>query len=254
MSEEPYRDPIRLSQENMRVPEVKRFYKAVDVAEHEGGWALRLDGRFARTPGKARMTAPARAIAEGIAAEWQAQGEILRPAAMPLTRLANSAIDGVAKTLDATREEIANYAGSDLLCYRADDPPELAARQAAHFDPVLTWADEAIGARFVVGVGVMHVAQSAAALAATRKAVFAYDDPFAVAALHGLTSLSGSATLALAIARGVIEAGAGWRTAHVDEDFQIEKWGEDDEAMRRRAARWEEFAAAAKVVEALRTA
>ena len=170
---------------------------------------------------------------------------------MPATRLANSAIDGVAKTLAETRAEIARYAGSDLLCYRADGPETLVALQAEAFDPVLDWAHERLGARFILGVGLMHVAQPEPTLAAARAAVDAFDDPFAVAALHVLTSLSGSALLALAVAHGATRADEAWRAAHVDEDFQISQWGEDDEAMARRAARWQEFETAAKVMAAL---
>jgi chaperone required for assembly of F1-ATPase len=243
---------MRLAQEKMRAPEIRRFYARADIGEVEGGWALLLDGRAARTPAKSRLIAPRRKIAEAIAEEWAGQGEVIRPAAMPLTRLANSAIDGVARTLGETRAEIARYAGSDLLCYRADAPETLAARQAAAFDPVLAWAESALEARFVLGAGVMHVAQPERTLAAARAAVERYSEPFAVAALHGLTSLSGSLLLALAVARGVLDADAAWRAAHVDEDFQIEAWGEDDEAMARRAARGTEFAAAASVLAHLR--
>jgi chaperone required for assembly of F1-ATPase len=251
MSEEIRFDPIRLAQKNMRAPEIRRFYALSDVCEVEGGWALRLDGRVARTPAKARLIAPRRAITEGIAEEWAGQGEVILPATMPLTRLANSAIDGVARQLDATRAEIARYAGADLMYYRADQPEALAARQAAVFDPVLAWATQAFGARFVLSAGLTHVAQPEHTLAAARAAVEGFADPFAVAALHGLASLSGSLWLALAVARGAIEAEAAWRAARVDEDFQIEKWGEDEEATARRAARWKEFAAAARVARVI---
>jgi chaperone required for assembly of F1-ATPase len=168
-----------------------------------------------------------------------------------MTRLANSALDGVAKTLAETRADIVSYASADLLCYRAEAPEALVAMQAEAFDPVLAWAEDTLGARFILGAGVMHVAQPERASAAVRAAVEAYESPFAVAALHGLTSLSGSVLLAMAVARGVRSAWDAWRAAHVDEDFQIRQWGEDDEAMRRRAARWVEFEAAARVVRAV---
>ena len=169
---------------------------------------------------------------------------------MPLTRLAHSALDGVAGALEATISEIAAYAGSDLVCYRAAEPETLAARQAAAFDPVLAFAEEALGARFELAGGIMHVAQPEASLQAVRGAIPA--EPFAVTALHALTSLSGSALIALAVARGAMAPEAAWSAAHVDEDFQIERWGADEEAMGRREARWRDFSAAAFALEALR--
>ena len=230
---------------------IKRFYATADVAPVEGGFAVRLDGRPVRTPAKRPLVAPTRALAEAIAAEWAAQGETLAPASMPLTRLADSAIDGVAEALEPTIAEIASYAGSDLVCYRALEPEALAERQAAAFDPVLAFAEQALGARFALAGGIMHVAQPEASLAAVRAAI--PREPFAATALHALTSLSGSALLALAVARGAMTAEAAWTAAHVDEDFQIERWGADEEAQRRREARQRDFAAAARALEVLRS-
>ena len=248
---EPPRDPMRAAQANMRPPALRRFYKSVEVvAVDGGGFALRLDGRGARTPGKRPLVAPTRAVAELIAAEWARQGETIEPMSMPATRLANSAIDGVADALGATRAAIAAYAAADLVCYRAEAPAALVALQAEAYDPVLAWARDRLGARFVTTVGVAHVAQPEAALAAARAAVEAYSDPFAVAALHVMASLAGSLLLTLMTAAGALSAEAAWRAAHVDEDFQIGRWGEDEEAKRRRAARWRDFAAAAKVLAA----
>jgi chaperone required for assembly of F1-ATPase len=251
MSESPWDQAVRLTQVAMRAPQIKRFYQTAAVGEVVGGFAIVRAGRGAPTPAKNQLVAPTRAIAEAIAAEWTAQGDIVDPTSMPLTRLANSALDGVAKTLAETRADIARYAGADLLCYRAEAPDALVAIQAEAFDPVLAWAEEALGARFILSAGLIHVAQPERTLAAVRAAVEAYESPFAVAALHGLTSLSGSVLLALAVARGARSAEDAWRTAHVDEDFQIRQWGEDDEAMARRAARWREFEAAARVVRAV---
>jgi chaperone required for assembly of F1-ATPase len=248
---EPPRDPMRAAQANMRPPALRRFYKRAEVAAAEGGgFALRLDGRGARTPGKRPLVAPTRAVAELIAAEWAAQGETIEPMSMPATRLANSAIDGVADSLDATRAAIAAYAAADLVCYRAAAPAALVSLQAEAFDPALAWARDRLGARFVATVSLAHVAQPEAALAAARAAVEAYADPFAVAALHVMTNLAGSLLLALMTAEGALSPETAWRAAHVDEDFQIGNWGEDDEAKRRRAARWRDFAAAAKVLAA----
>jgi chaperone required for assembly of F1-ATPase len=163
---------------------------------------------------------------------------------MPLTRLLNSAIDGVARTMAETRADILRCAGSDLLCYRAEEPETLVERQRLAFDPVLSWAAESLGARFNVTAGVMHVAQPHSALAAISTALDAYDDPAALAALSAMTTLTGSALLALAVARGFLSSEDAWRAAHVDEDFQAERWGADAEAAARREARWREFEAA----------
>jgi chaperone required for assembly of F1-ATPase len=251
MNEPSWDEAIRQSQANMRTTAIKRFYELVSVGEAEGGFAVLLDGRAARTPAKAKLILPTRALAEALAGEWAGQGETLAAHAMPLTRLANSAIDGVAQALDAVREEIAGYAGSDLLCYRAIEPERLVEMQRDAWDPVLAWAEAELGGRFVLSAGVVHVAQPANTLAAARAAIFSYESPFAVAALHGLTSLSGSALLALAVARGALGAEEAWRAAHVDEDYQISFWGEDEEAALRRAARWREFEAADATLKAL---
>lgn len=247
MSEAPG-DPMRAAQANMRPARLKRFFKAASVGEVDGGFALLLDGRRARTPAKNPLILPTRALAEAIAAEWAGQGERIDPAAMPLTRLANSAIDGVAATMEATRAETAGYAGADLLCYRAEAPEALVAAEAAAFDPVLDWAGQALGAKFLVGAGVVHVRQRESALHAVRVALEAIKDPFALAALHVMTSLTGSVLLALAFTRRSLSAEEAWRIAHVAEDFQIAQWGEDEEAKARRAARWRDFEAAARVV------
>ncbi len=247
---DPPRDPMRAAQANMRPAAIKRFFKTASVGEAEGGFALLLDGRRARTPAKKPLILPTRALAELVAAEWAGQGEAIDPAGMPLTRLANSALDGVAAALGATRAEIAGYAGSDLLCYRPTAPEALVAAEAAAFDPMLDWAREAFGAKFLVGEGVVHVRQPAHALEAVRAALDAFQNPFALAALHVMTSLTGSVLLALAVARGSLSAADAWRIAHVGEDFQIAQWGEDEEAKGRRAARWRDFDAAARVVGA----
>jgi len=244
-------ESVKRAQANTRAPEIKRFYKSADVGAVSNGFAVLLDGRIALTPAKANLIAPTRSLTEAIAAEWAAQGETIDAAAMPLTRLANSALDGVARALRETAAEIANYAGADLVCYRAVEPQALAERQAEAFDPVLEWAQMTLDARFVLAGGVMHVAQPEASLAAVRAAVDAHAEPFALTALHGMTSLSGSVLIALMIAEGALAADAGWRAAHVDEDFQVEGWGADTEAQLRRNARWREFAAAAFTLEAL---
>ena len=247
-----WNEAVRRSQETMRAPVVKRFYKTAEAAPHEGGFALRLDQRVARTPGKTPLVVPAEPLARALAQEWDAQGEILALPAMPLTRLVHSALDGVANKMPETVAAIAAYAGSDLVCYRADDTPALAARQAQAFDPVLAFAERFLSARFVLAGGLMPVAQPPDALAAVRAAVEAHGDPLALAALADLTSLSGSVLIALAVSQGEMDAEAAWAAAHVDEDFQIERWGRDAEAQARREMRGREFAAAAFVLSALR--
>jgi chaperone required for assembly of F1-ATPase len=238
---------MRAAQANMRPQPVRRIYKAVEVREGDGRHALMLDGRRARTPGRNPLSATSRALMLEVAAEWERQPETIDPAGMPLTRLLNSAIDGVAHTMDETRADLLRYAGSDLLYYRAEEPETLVESQAHAFDPILLWAAETLGARFNVTAGVMHVAQPQAALAAIGAAFDAYDNPAALAALSVMTTLTGSALLALAVARGFLSPEDAWRTAHIDEDFQAEHWGADAEAVARREARWREFEAAAIV-------
>jgi len=237
---------MRAAQANMRQPVVKRFYKSAEARETEGGThALLLDGRPAWTPGRNRLAARSLPLMQRVAEEWERQRETIDPAEMPLTRLLNSAVDGVARTIVETQAEILKYAGSDLLCYRAEEPEALAERQRLAFDPVLDWAAEALGARFRLAAGVMHVEQPREAIEAIRTEIEDFADPVALAALSVMTSLSGSALLALAVARGRLSPDAAWRAAHIDEDFEIEKWGFDAEAAARREARWREFEAAA---------
>jgi chaperone required for assembly of F1-ATPase len=250
VSEHPSAEPMRAAQANMRPPLPGRFYKSAGVAPHALGFALTLDGKSARTPAKNPLVLSTRQLAELIVAEWAGQGEIIDPTSMPATRIANSAIDGVASKMSAVRDEIAGYAAADLLCYRAGEPDSLVQAQAAAFDPVLAWAHEALGARFILSEGIRHVAQPASALKAVAAALAAINDPFALAALHVMTALTGSALLALGVSRGRLAADEAWRAAHIDEDFQISRWGEDAEAMSRRAARWRDMEAAAKVFAA----
>jgi chaperone required for assembly of F1-ATPase len=244
-------DPMRAAQKNMRPAVLRRFYENASVAPTDEGFALRLDGRGARTPGKRPLVFPTRALAELVAREWAGQGAAIDPTSMPATRIANSAIDGVTAAIAETRAELAAYGETDLLYYRAGAPEKLVAAQAAAFDPVLDWVHEAFGARFILTEGVVHVRQPERALAALRGALEATSDPFALAALHVMTTLTGSLLIALGVHRGAFTAEEAWRIAHVDEDFQIGIWGADDEAMARRAARWREMEAAAAIAGAV---
>ena len=246
-------NPMRAAQAHMRPAPVRRFYDAVEVRAAGGQHELMLDGRAARTPARNRLRGSSRRLMERVAEEWARQREMLDPADMPLTRLVNAAIDGVAGKMEETRAEIAVYAGSDLLYYRAEAPEALAERQRLAFDPALEWAERTFGARFRLAAGVMHVAQPPPALEALRAAIDAFDEPAALAALSAMTTLTGSALLALAVARGFLTPEAAWSAAHVDEDYQNELWGVDAEALARRAARWREMEAAASALEAMRS-
>jgi chaperone required for assembly of F1-ATPase len=185
-----------------------------------------------------------------IAAEWNAQGEFIEPLTMPLTRFANSVVQGVVDQTDAVKDDVAKYFASDLLFYRAGHPEGLVAREAAHWDPILFWARDALGAHFILAEGVMHVRQPDAAIAAARGALPA--DPWMIAALHVITGLTGSALLALALFRGVIDPDQVWAAAHVDEDWNAEKWGVDDEVAARKAAKLVDFNAVAAALKELR--
>lgn len=225
----------------------KRFYAGVDVAETAEGWAVRLDGRPVRTPAGSELAVPDSELAGEIAREWEAQGEQIEPASMPLTRLVNSALDGVRGREEEIAADIAAYAATDLLCYRAGSPEGLAAEQAAHWDPVLAWFEQEMAARFVPVEGVMPRDQPAESLRQVREELDRYG-AFCLAALHSITTLTGSALLALAQAHGAVTADQVWTAAHVDEDWQIAYWGEDAEAMARREARRRDFDAAARVL------
>ena len=226
----------------------KRFYKDVAVTDGGGGAALLLDGKTVRTPGNAPLKLPTSALAEAVADEWRAQGERIDPSTMPLTKLANSAIDGVAGREQTVIDDIMSHAASDLLCYRALAPQGLVEAQARHWDPVLAWAKETLGAPLVLGEGVVHVAQPQASLDRLRQ-MLAGREAFSLAALHVMTALTGSALLALAVALGRLPPEQAWAAAHVDEDWQIGQWGEDAEAAERRENRRRDFAAAARLLK-----
>jgi chaperone required for assembly of F1-ATPase len=223
----------------------KRFYDRAEMLAEEGGFTLRLDGKPAMTPGRRPLTVPDVRLAEAIAAEWRRQRDVIDPTGMPATRLANTAIDGVAPRLAEVRGGVRAYAAADLLYYRAGEPEELATRQRQHWDPILAWAEKRYDVGFILAEGVVHVAQPEPTLAAIAGAIAGFDEPFRLAGLHLATTLTGSALIALALAAGVIDVDAAWTAAHVDEDWNISKWGEDAEAAKRRRSRLEDFRAAA---------
>lgn len=232
---------------------MKRFYKTATVEPAAPGWTVALDGKRIRTPAKAAFLAPRRAIAEAAAAEWDGQGEEIRPAEMPVTRALNTSIDRTAPEYDQVVETVAAYGGSDLLCYRAEAPVELARRQAAAWDPLLAWAERALGARLVVTAGVMHVRQPEDGQRALAAHVAGFDAP-GLTALYDLTALSGSLVIGLAVAAGRVEPAESWALSRIDEVWQEEQWGIDDEAAATAARKAGAFADAARFIALTREA
>lgn len=213
----------------MSIWAAKRFWTAASAIPVDGGFTVHLDARPVRTPLKAPLVVPTLALAEAIAAEWQAQDGKVNPGTMPFTRTANSAIDKVAPQMDEVAAMLAAYGGSDLLCYRAEGPPDLVARQAEGWDPILIWALEALGADLVVTAGVIHVEQPKESVLRLHERV-AGMTAFQLAAFHDLVAISGSLVLALAVTDGRVTAEAAWSLSRIDEDWQISLWGEDEEA------------------------
>ncbi|MBX4867888.1 ATPase [Rhizobium bangladeshense] len=244
-------DPFRRAQIQMKKPLPKRFYVDVAIAEHEGGFAITLDGKLVRTPARLVLAVPTEALARLVAAEWNAQAEVIDPVTMPVTRLVNTAIDGIATNTQAIFEDILRFSSSDLICYRAEGPERLVERQAERWDPVIDWAASDLGARFILVEGIMHHEQPREATAAFAVTLARHQNPMALAALHTITTLTGSAILALALAEGRLTMEEVWSLAHLDEDWTIEHWGRDEEADERRAKRFVEFKAAADVFFAL---
>ena len=242
-------DPQEAARRTARAPKRKRFYAKADVAETGGGFAIALDGKPIKTPSGRIVAVPSRAIAEAMVAEWEAQQEYIDPTTMPMTRFANSVVDAVIDRVGLVRDDIAKYFSTDLLFYRAAYPEVLVAREARHWDPVVFWAADELGAHFILAQGIMHVSQPETAVAAAREAL--PGDPWSVAALHVVTTLTGSAMLALALHRGARDADQVWAAAYVDEDFNSEQWGADEEVVARKAARKRDFDAAVAILRAV---
>ncbi len=208
---------------------LKRFWKEAAVLPEDGGFKVVLDGKPIRTPGKATIVLPTRALAQLVADEWQSQEGVVRPATMPATRTVNSAIDTVVPHRASVVADLSAYGGTDLLCYRAEEPAELCNRQATAWDPLLAWADSRFGARLRVGRGIVHVAQDGSNLDALQSEV-ARQDAFQLAAFHDLVVLSGSLVIALAVIEGFLSPEEAWSASRIDETWQTEQWGEDEEA------------------------
>ena len=239
-------DPMEAARQSARPRLRRRFYRNALVDAGACGMAIRLDGRAVRTPARRLLEVPTRPLADAVAAEWNAQGELIDPISMPLTRLANSIIDGVADAPDAVAQEIARYFAADLIMYRAEGPQELVARQAQAWDPLIAWARATLQAEFVPVQGVSFVAQPPAALAAARAAL--PQDPWQLGALSSITTLTGSAVIALAVLLGRLSVEKAWAAAHVDEDWNMQRWGRDAVALERRAGRFAELQAAAAML------
>jgi len=242
-------DPQEAVRQSTRGPQRKRFYAAAGVSAAPEGFVITLDDKPVRTPSRRPLAAPSAEIAQAMAAEWDAQQDIINPTSMPLTRLANSVIDAVTDRVDAVADDVAKYFETDLLFYRAGHPEALVEREAAHWDPVLFWAADSLGAHFILAEGIVHVRQPDQAVAAARGAL--PKEPWSIAALHVLTTLTGSALLPLALMHGVLDEDQVWSAAHVDEDWNAEKWGVDPEVAARRTARLVDFKAAARLLRAV---
>lgn len=208
----------------------KRFWKTATTVADGESFTIELDGRRVKTPAKAALVLPTRAMADAVAGEWAAQDEHIDPLSMPVTRSANAAIDKVSHQHAEVADMLVSYGDSDLLCYRADGPAELVARQSEHWDPALDWAQETFGVRLQPRVGVMHQPQDSAVLQKLAEPVHGMT-AFELAAFHDLVSLSGSLILGFAAARGWREADDIWQLSRLDETWQQEQWGADDEAV-----------------------
>ena len=224
---------------------MKRFYKEANAVEAEGRWQIQLDGRPVRTPARALLALPTQTLGEAVAQEWASQGEDIDPASMPMTGIANAALDHVVPDPAAFAAPIIAYGESDLLCYRADGPEVLVERQAAAWGPLLDWAEGRYGAKFIVTSGIVHVTQPPETLERLAKHV-AVLDPFLLAPLALLVTMSGSLVIGLAAVERALPPQQLWQAAELDELWQAEQWGDDDQALARRAQRHEEFLTAAR--------
>jgi chaperone required for assembly of F1-ATPase len=230
---------------------MKRFYKTVSVAVRDDGHAILLDGRPVRTPGGNSLVLPSETLASAIAAEWREQGEEVVATAMPLLRLANTVIDGVAAHREEMIAAILRFGENDLICYRAHQPPELVARQKAGWDPVLDWLAQRHGAKLLVSQGLDHVDQPQAMMAILR-ALLEGLDGFTLAGLHVIASVTGSLALALTVLDGALSGPRAFELSRIDETYQAEKWGEDAEAAKRTAALAHELDKAVELITSLR--
>jgi chaperone required for assembly of F1-ATPase len=246
----PLDDPIKAARRGGRPALRRRFYAKATIASGAAGQVVCLDGKPIHTPARRVLAAPTATLATAIAAEWEAQRDLIDPAKMPLTQLANAVIDGVAEAPGPVAGDIEKYLASDLLFYRASGPQDLRERQARQWDPVVAWAHDELGAHFRVGgEGIVFVGQPKDALKAAATAI--PGDPWRLGAVHVVTTLTGSALIALALLHHQLSAEAAWQAAHVDEDWNMEQWGSDEMALERRSFHFTELQAAATVLGSL---
>jgi chaperone required for assembly of F1-ATPase len=226
---------------------MNRFYEEVAAVDDEGGWRIELDGRPVRTPGSVLLKLPTEAIAAEIVREWQEQGDKVEPASMPLTRLANTALDRTAQLRTNVVDQIAAYGKSDLLCYRAGDPPDLVALQDKVWQPLLDWMSQRHGAALITTIGVAPVEQDPASMRVLFDLVSAFDN-FSLTGLHSTTSIIGSLVVALALAAGEISVDDAWRAAVLEEVYQADNWGDDPGTVRLRQGIKDEIAVGAQFI------
>lgn len=229
---------------------MKRFWTGVALSQEEEGWSVALDGRPLKTPARATLVVGPQLLAEAIAEEWRACGADIDPRNMPLTGLANAAVDHVAPHPARFAADLAQYAEGDLLCYRAEHPPKLVAGQAVTWDPLLDWARQRFDVTFVVTTGIVHVSQPPATVARITAAL-ATATPFELAALSPIVTIGGSLVTALALFERAIDLETAWAAVSLDDRWQIEQWGADDEAVASLANRHQDFAAAARFLDLL---
>jgi chaperone required for assembly of F1-ATPase len=246
-------DPVRAARGAMTSRLPKRFYAEAGMGEVEGRFCVLLDGKPARTRGKAILAGPNATVGALLATEWAAQAEMIDPATMPLTRIAHAALDHVGGAMAEVRADILKYAGSDLVCYRAADPAALVERQVQFWNPVLAHVEARYGARFFLSEGIRFVEQPVSSLLALGPRLEAITEPLMLAALHVLTTISGSALIAIAVADGALEADAGFDAGECDADYEAGIWGLDEEAATRRANRLADFVAATALLRAIET-
>jgi len=222
----------------------KRFYKRVEVTSHEIGFALLLDGRLVKTPARRDLIVPTQAIAQAIAQEFDNQTEKINPTSMPVTKLANTVIDGIVDNPHPIAEDIMRFIAADMLFYRADSPLELVERQQAAFDPVLDFIENKFSSRFELSTSLTFITQPRESLNPIRHYINAIASPFVLGGLHVITTLTASGLLAIALREANIDLDEAWKISHIDEDWTNEQWGQDEEALKRRALRRHEFDAA----------
>ncbi|EJF86079.1 ATP12 family chaperone protein [Bartonella rattimassiliensis] len=238
---------LKKTQNFLSQPLPKRFYGQVKIACEEGGFTILLDERPVKTPARRHFHVPTEAFAELVVKEFESQKQVVDPAKMPMTRLVNTVIDGIADDMQVIFEDLLRFVACDMVFYRAQTPKELVQKQSKQWDPLLDWAEEKLGARFYVTEGLMHIEQSPEAIHAVSNYLRKVKSPYMLAALHMMTTLTGSALIALAVAAGNIDVDHAWSIAHLDEDWMMEQWGIDKEIIVRRSHKKTEFNAAVTI-------